>query len=137
MQSEYQSNGSWVDRYHTPILVLTLAVVVGGMASVYLRTRFGSGPSTEMGWDSVFVLLIAGTPSLVAVVATRRWVISPWQCLMAILAWGLFLTGAGDLSCVDCGFALLIPFSMAAPQAILLILALFLPDLRQSRVSDD
>lgn len=120
-----------IDRYRSPLLITTLGVVVGGMASVYLRTRSGSGPSTEMGWGSVLVLLVAGAPSLIAVLVSRRWVIGPWECLLAIIAWGLFLTGAGDLSCVDCGFAILIPLSLAVPQGILLLLALLLPDWRR------
>lgn len=111
-------------------MTVTLAVVIGGAVNVYFRTRRGSGGATDIGWDDAAILGVVAIPSLAAVVFTRNWRIWNWECLLAFFAWILFLGPAGDLSCVDCGFALLIPVYLAGPQAILFIVALLSPQLR-------
>lgn len=121
----------WWWRHQWAILAITTLVVVGGVLSIYFRTRTGAGPSTEIDLESLLVLLVVAAPAGLFPFLTRRWQIWLPECLLSIAAWAFFLTSAGDLSCVDCGFALLIPLSSAGIQAVLFGIALFLPDMRR------
>ena len=131
--------GDLTDRQQVPwwrqnqwvVLSVTLLVVVGGVVSVYLRTVNGAGDVTEMGLEEVAVLVGVAVPSLV-LVPFRRWRI--WECLLAVFAWVIFLGPAGDLSCTDCAFALLIPIQVAGLQGMLFLVALFVPSLRRPPV---
>lgn len=121
----------WWWRRQNMVLATTTLVVVGAVLSLFLRTRSGVGPSTHLDLESSVVLLVVAAPAGLFPFLTRRWQIWVPECLFSIGAWVLFLTPAGDLSCVDCGFALLIPLSAAGIQTLLFGMALLLPDMRR------
>lgn len=113
------------------MLAVTTLVVAGAVLSIFIRTRTGVGPSTDVDLDSLLVLVVVAAPGGLFPLLTRRWQIWVPECLLSIGAWAIFLTPAGDLSCVDCGFALLIPFSAVGIQALLFVIALLVPGMRQ------
>ncbi len=121
----------WWRRYQGMVLAATTLVVVGAVVSIVIRTRTGVGPSTDVDLESLLVLVVLAAPGAMFPFLTRRWRIWIPECLLSIGAWLLFLTSAGDLSCVDCGFALLIPFGAAGIQALLFVIALVVPGLRR------
>lgn len=123
---------SWQDRYRVPILIVTLGVVVGAVVSISVRTS-GSG---DDGWESITVLVLLALPSIISVLVTIRWRVWTVQCALAVAAWGLFVGPTGDLSCTDCGFALLIPLNLAVPQGILLLVGFLIPSMRRRANSD-
>ena len=124
----------WWRHHQWIVLSVVLLIVVGGVVSAYLRPVNGSGDATEMGLEELAVFIGVAIPSLVLVPLTRRWRIWIWECLLAVLAWAIFLGPAGDLSCTDCAFAVLIPIQVAALQGILFLVALFVPSLRRPLV---
>ena len=87
----------WWRHHQWIVLSVVLLIVVGGVVSAYLRTVNGSGDATEMGPEELAVLIGVAVPSLVLVPLTRRWRIWIWECLLAVLAWAIFLGPAGDL----------------------------------------
>lgn len=101
------------------ILLVTEVVVGLSVLSVIVRssTWFGQGPST-VGVGGALFLVVLAAPSFALPVLTRRW---RWVCLaecaLALAAWVL-LGVAGDVSCVDCGLAVVIPFAMVVPQVL-------------------
>lgn len=110
---------------------LSLLVVVGGVASVIVRTTTGTGPTTDvLDIGNLLVLALVAAPSLAVIPLTRRWRISLVESLLGILAWAPLLGPAGDTSCVDCAFVLLWPMTVAAVQLSLLAIAWFSPSLR-------
>lgn len=122
----------WWWRRQKLVLAITTLFVVAAVFSTYLRTRSGTGPSTEVDLESLLVLLAVAAPSVLFPFLTRRWQIWVPECLLSIGAWALFLTPGGDLSCVDCGFALLIPLNAAGVQAVLFGIALLVPGMRRN-----
>ena len=117
-------------RDHAMVAVALLAVV-GGVASVIVRTSTGTGPTTDvLDIGNLLVLALVAAPSLAVIPVTRRWRISLAECLLAIYAWAPLLGPAGDTSCVDCAFVLLWPMTVAAVQLPLLAIAWFSPSLR-------
>lgn len=122
----------WWWRHQRLVLAATTLVVVGAVLSTYLRTRLGAGPSTDVDLESFLVLLVIAAPAGLLPFLTRRWRIWVPECLLSVAAWILFLTPGGDLSCVDCGFALLIPLNAAGVQAVLVVIALVVPAMRRS-----
>lgn len=118
-------------------MLITMGVIVGGVVSTYLRSASNPGDAIDVGLDDAAVLLLLASPSLLSVYLSRRWRIWLAECGLAVLAWVMFLGPAGDLSCTDCGFALLIPLYLAVPQAALFLAALLSPKLRESGVARD
>lgn len=121
----------WWWRHQGTVLAITTLVVAGGVLSIFIRTRTGVGPSTDVDLESLLVLVVLAAPGGLFPILTRRWQIWIPECLLSIGAWALFVTSAGDLSCVDCGFALLIPLSAAGIQALLFVIALLVPGMRR------
>ncbi len=121
----------WWWRHQGMVLAVTTLVVTGALLSIVVRTRSGVGPSTEIDLESLLVLVVLAAAGALFPLLTRRWQIWVPECLLSIGAWALFLTSAGDLSCVDCSFALLIPFSAVGIQALLFVIALLVPGMRQ------
>lgn len=106
----------WAGR----IAAAGLLGVLASVASVAVRTETGVGPQDDVGLDGLLVLAFVAVPALVCIALSRRW---PLVCLaegaLALLAW-VPLGIAGDLSCVDCGFAIVVPLLLAVPQFLLL-----------------
>lgn len=102
-----------------------LVVVEGALAvsvvSIVLRTRFGVGPGTGTLPAISFLVLLLAAPSFIVVAVTRWWRIWPYECLLSS-PW-LLIGVVGDTSCVDCGFVFLVPLILAAPQLLLVALA--------------
>lgn len=121
----------WWWRHQGMVLTVTTLVVTGAVLSIVIRTRNGVGPSTDIDLESLVVLVVLAAAGALFPFLTRRWQIWVPECLLSIGGWALFLTSAGDLSCVDCGFALLIPFSVLGIQALLFVIALAVPGMRQ------
>lgn len=105
------------------------AVVIGGAVSVYVRTQTGPGP-TKIDVPDLAVLLFLAIVALLLVFLTRNWRIGFWVALFSALGWVILLGPAGDTSCTDCAFVLLIPLGSLGLQAALASLALFVPQLR-------
>ncbi len=120
----------WWWRHQGLVLAVTTLMVAGAVASIFIRTRTGVGPSTDVDLASLLVLVMVSAPGGLFPLLTRRWQIWVPECLLSIGAWAIFLTPAGDLSCVDCGFALLIPFSAVGIQALIFVIALVVPGMR-------
>lgn len=123
--------GASSDTYRRGGSFVALAVVVGGVVSVIVRTSTGTGPTTDVldAGNLVAVGLVAA-PSLVGVFVTRRWRIWWAESLLAIAAWAPLLGPAGDTSCVDCAFVLLLPMTVGVIQMSVLAIAWFSPSLR-------
>jgi len=109
----------------------TVLVVVGAVASILLRTRSGAGTTTDFGVADGVILAGLAAVSLGLVGVCRHWRIWSWQCVLAVLGWLPFLGPAGDMSCTDCAFALLIPMNLLVGQFALLVVGLTFPDLRR------
>lgn len=118
-------------RHQGLVLAGTTMVVAGGLLSIFIRTSSGVGPSTDVDIESLVAMVVLAALSALFPFLTRRWQIWLPQCLLSIGAWALFLTPAGDLSCVDCGFALLIPLSVAGVQTLIFVIALLVPGMRR------
>lgn len=108
----------------------SLVVVAAGVASVLIRTRLGEG-SASIDTENMTVLLIIASPSLVLVPVARAWRVGPWLAVLALVGWLPMLTPAGDTSCTDCAFVLLIPLNAALVQILVFGLALLVPGLRR------
>lgn len=108
----------------------TVLVVIGGVVSVMVRTRLGTGP-TETGAADAVVLSLLAAPSLILPIVALRWRVGPWICGAALLGWAPLLTSAGDTSCTDCGFVLLIPLNLTGIELVLFLVALLAPGLRR------
>jgi hypothetical protein len=92
----------------------TATVVAACVGSVLWQTRHGEHPewlTAENGGGTVAF----ATPSVVLPMLTSHDTLRRAVSALGILAWGL-LAVAGDLSCTDCAFALMIPLMAAIPQ---------------------
>lgn len=114
-------------RWLTPA---SLVVVAAGVASVLIRTRLGEG-SVDIDVEGTVILLILASPSLVLVPVTRAWRVGPWIALLALAGWLPMLTSAGDTSCTDCAFVLVIPLYASLVQVFFFVAALLAPRLRR------
>lgn len=114
-------------RWLTPA---SLVVVAAGVASVLIRTRLGEG-SADIDVEGMAILLILASPSLVLVPVTRSWKVGPWLAVLALAGWLPMLTSAGDTSCTDCAFVLVIPLYAGLVQVFVFVVALLAPGLRR------
>lgn len=112
-------------------IAVAVAAVTAGAASVYIRTQAGVG-GAGIGSADLVVLLLLASASVVLVLASRNWRIWMWQSALAVLAWAPLIGPAGDTSCTDCAFILLVPLGLAAIQVLVFVLALLVPDLREA-----
>jgi hypothetical protein len=112
------------------VVIATLAVVFAGVASVIVRTGSGDNESATLDIENILLLLLVATPSLVLVPLTRRWRVWSWVCGLAVVAWLPLIGPAGDMSCTDCAFVLLLPVNVGLIQLILLVVALLSPTVR-------
>jgi hypothetical protein len=103
-------------------LVVTELAVLVSVGVIAVRTRFGSGPSTLTSTGLVWLVVLA-LPALVLVPLTTVQPIRHVACLLALVAW-VPVAVVGDLSCVDCSFALLIPVTLALPQIGVFLLSM-------------
>lgn len=108
-------------RRELELLLVTEAVVIGAMISINIRSHYGEDPS-QWGWDSALVMLVLALPALFGPPLTTGPALRPMACVLAILAWALFLI-SGDMTCTDCGFAALIPAGLALPQLALVAIS--------------
>lgn len=118
---------STLGRWLTPA---SLVVVAAGVSSVLIRTRLGEG-SADIDVENTTILLILASPSLLLVPLTRSWRVGPWIALLAMAGWLPMLTSAGDTSCTDCAFVLVIPFYAGLVQVFVFVVALLAPSLRR------
>lgn len=125
----------WPLSHRRPVVVATALLVTAAAGSVYLRTEANTA-DPDFGVYDALILAGFAAVSLSFVAASRRWRIWFWQCVLATLAWVMFLGPLGDLSCVDCGFALLIPLNVALGQVVLWLLGLLVSDLRRRPAPD-
>lgn len=119
-------------RHQGSVVLITTLTVIAGVVSTYVRTRSGTGGASEIDAESLGVLLALALPGATLPYLTRRWQIWVPVCLLSIAGWGLFIGPAGDTSCVDCAFALLIPLNTAGLQLLLVVLALVFRSMRRS-----
>lgn len=135
-------SGQWrLDRWSRKprlfAICATLAVVLAGMVSLVVRTRGGSGDASTIDGSDIVVLSVVAAPSLLLVPLTWNWRIWWAESGLAALGWLPMVGPAGDTSCTDCAFVLLIPINLAVVQVGLFVVALIAPRLRSISVSAD
>jgi hypothetical protein len=123
---------SWPGRTRA-LARITHLVVLASLVSVVVRTRLGDGSGSDVGLGGAALLTCLAFVSVVCVWGARgRPLVSMAESAAALLAW-LPLGVTGDLSCTDCGFALLVPIALVVPQVGLLGLVLLWTRLRPDR----
>lgn len=113
------------------------AVVALSLAGVIVRSMLTPEDGNELSASGAVIVAVLAVPSILGVALSRRWPrIFVVEGALALAAW-LPLGAGGDLSCVDCGFAVLLPLAIALPQLGLLALGYVLDAIRRRGQQSD
>jgi len=105
------------------LAVGALVLVLFSVGNVLTRSGWLRDEAGRLDWQQVAFGLAVALPSLLNIAIGLSWNGWLWGVgvLLALVSWLPFLGDAGDLSCTDCAFALLLPITIGLPLVLLLV----------------